>query len=545
MQGLKPSQVKGLERLYKRRFPSDAPYSLDQARELALLSRSIGRQIGLLVDRKGKVKLVIVGDAASIYIPDLPEKTGGALSGLRLLHTHLSADGLDREDQLDMLFLRLDAVIALCVAETGEPDQWQAAWLMPGSDPYKLSGMRPWHDCKINLEEIIAETEHSLPSITNITGKRDRAILISVSNEPLPLQERNLEELAELAASAGIVAADRLIQRISQPNPKFILGKGKLANLEIAALNANADILIFDGELSPAQVRNLAEITERRVLDRTQLILDIFATRAVTKAGKLQVELAQLAYSLPRLAGTSKAMDRLMGGIGGRGPGESKLETDRRKIRQRIGWLRRELERLRNQRQYARNRRQRNNMPVVALTGYTNAGKSTLLNVLTSSSIPTADKLFATLDPSARRLRFPKEREIILTDTIGFIRNLPDELREAFRATLEELEEADLLIHLADASSPEFETQIASVNIILDELRLNSRSRLLVFNKCEALSEAQLEIFRANYPHAVFISALRGTGLAELLNRMEQMIFMERAASAITPNAPLPQDATP
>lgn len=475
--------------------------------------------------------MVLIGTATNIYIPELPRAGTGPnrLRGLRLLHTHLENGGLSQEDLMDMLFLRLDAAIALTVTEPGGPARFQVGWLEKSGDPpYHTSDLIPWHDTEWDFNTIISDYEKNTPDSGLSADKDKNAILVSVSSQPHSIQERNLAELAELAATAGLNVAGTLIQRASAPKPGFILGKGKLAELEIQALNTNADLLVFDGELAPAQLHNLADITERKVLDRTQLILDIFAQHAITRAGKLQVELAQLAYSQPRLAGKHKALDRLMGGIGGRGPGESRLETDRRRIRERMGQLRRELEKMRRQRNYARQHRQKNQIPVAALVGYTNAGKSSLLNKLTSSEILAADKLFATLDTSTRRIRFPEAREFTISDTVGFIRNLPRELMEAFRATLEELGNADLLIHVADAASPELERQMDSVNAILEELGLHEKKCILVLNKTDLLKPEAIQDLSETWPGVIPVSAKSGRGLDKLLLRIEQCIFMER-----------------
>lgn len=523
-----------LERLYKRRFPTDQVYSLEQGRELTLLSRAINRQVALLIDRQGKVQLVLAGGASSIYIPELPWLAPRRLRGWRILHTHLTPDGLSREDLMDMLFLRLDCALALTVSPVGEPMQWQGAWIMPRRPPESLlalsktrvenscviAPMLPWHDCGIDLGAIAADIDLGLAGDTT-ENATTRAVLISVSTEPQPIQERHLKELEELAQSAGLEVGATLTQRIGRPDPRLILGKGKLAELEALALYNRAEILVFDGELTPNQLHNLADVTERKVIDRTQLILDIFAQRASTKAGKLQVELAQLAYAQPRLAGKRKALDRLMGGIGGRGPGESRLETDRRKSRQRMAQLRHELEKLKSQRSLARKKREASGIPVAALVGYTNAGKSTLLNKLTESGVKTEDRLFATLDPITRRLRFPEEREITLSDTVGFIRNLPSELTEAFRATLEELDTADLLVHVADGSHQELLQQIEAVVKILEDLNLAEKPRILVLNKCDRLQESALIELAEAFPHAILASALSGHGLQGLLTRLE------------------------
>jgi GTP-binding protein HflX len=563
--------MKALSRLLERRYPSQGGYTIDQARELAALSRSLNRQIALLINRQGRSDMVIVGDTARIFIPELPRAREGAgrLRGLRLLHTHLSREPLSREDCMDLLFLRLDGICALSVSEGGEPVELQRAHLLPPNPEkhsYRVYPPVRWDMVDtdflaeaLSLEEELARTFDGGEPDARRAGRSQagralkgrgergrgdapperRAVLVSVSTGTRGEQESALAELAELAATAGVAVAGRLIQRVQSVNPRSILGKGKLAELEVLALQGNAGLIVFDGELSPAQLRNLTDITERRVLDRTQLILDIFAQRASSNAGKYQVELAQLQYMLPRLVGKSRALDRLAGGIGGRGPGETKLETDRRRLRDRVARIKGALEELRRRREYARRRRAKGKAPVIALVGYTNAGKSTLLNVLTGASAAAENRLFATLDPTTRRLRFPEERECILTDTVGFIRSLPQELMEAFRATLEELEEADLLLHVADASHPELERQLKAVEDILERLGLHETPRLLALNKIDALApetggeaaqassgsgrrpdEDRIAVLREVYPRAFFISARTGVGLEALARSM-------------------------
>lgn len=545
MQGLKPSQLNALNRLFNRRFPAEDVYTIEQARELALLSRALGRQVGLLIDRKGRVQMVLVGEAGSILIPELPRGRTGQerLRGLRLLHTHLSPDGISQEDLMDMLFLRLDAVIALNVNPTGDPVQWQAAHLLPSGaagKPYHLDAPQPWDRTAAQFTATAEALEEELArrgEDAREAADAPRALLVSVAAQPRILQERNLDELAELARTAGLTVAGRMAQRVAQVNPRLILGKGKVAELEVLALQGRAGMLVFDGELSPAQLHNLADITERKVIDRTQLILDIFAQHAVTRAGKLQVELAQLRYTQPRLVGKNRAMDRLMGGIGGRGPGETKLETDRRKSRERMARIRKELDQLRRKRAFTRARRSRQGIPLAALVGYTNAGKSTLLNRLTRSDVLVENKLFATLDPTTRRLRFPAEREIILADTVGFIRNLPKELMDAFRATLEELEAADLLVHVADASHPDLLQQISAVETILAEMELDRVPRLLVLNKWDQLAApARAELADA-FPLALPVSAKSGDGLNSLLEQLETDL-LTRNRPPVIPDMP-------
>ena len=545
MQGLKPSQLAALTRLFNRRFPAAEVYTVDQARELSLLSRALGRQVGLLIDRKGRVQMVIVGEAGSIMIPELPRGRSGQerLRGLRLLHTHLNPGGINQEDLMDMLFLRLDAVIALTVNPVGEPVQWQAAHLLPspsGGQPYHLDSPQPWDHTESQFVATAEALEEELARKAEDAREADdtpRAMLVSVSTQPRIIQERNLDELAELARTAGLTVAGRMVQRVAQINPRLIMGKGKVAELEVLALQGRAGMMIFDGELSPAQLHNLADITERKVIDRTQLILDIFAQHAVSRAGKLQVELAQLRYTQPRLVGKNRAMDRLMGGIGGRGPGETKLETDRRKIRERMARIRKELDQLRRQRSFTRARRSRQGIPLAALVGYTNAGKSTLLNTLTRSEVLAENKLFATLDPTTRRLRFPAEKEIIMADTVGFIRNLPKELFDAFRATLEELEAADLLLHVADASHPDLLQQISAVETILTEMELDRMPRLMILNKWDQLeAPARAELADA-FPHALTISAKKGDGCKTLLEELE-LLLLRHPASLVATDTP-------
>ena len=533
--------MKALTRLGQRRYPVAGGYSPEQAHELAALSRLISRQIGLVIDRQGRVSMVIVGDTSSIMIPQLPHaRTGaGRLRGLRLIHTHLSPEGLSREDLMDLLFLRLDSISVLTVDEWGQPMQFQNAHLMPPEPGKEDSGytageLMPWDRVEINFTEQAEHLEQEFGRVvddavsTGSDASAVRAVLVSVALDPRPVQERHLAELAELARTAGVNVTGTMIQRVSTIHPRHILGRAKLAELEVLALQGQASLIIFDGELSPAQLNSLSELTERKVMDRTQLILDIFAKHAVTKAGKLQVEMAQLQYSLPRLSGRDRSLDRLAGGIfGNKGRGETKLELDRRRIRERITRIRKDLDELRRQRFHTRARRARQGLPLAALVGYTNAGKSTLLNTLTKADVLSENKLFATLDPTTRRLRFPKERELVLADTVGFIRSLPKELTEAFRATLEELEAADLLIHVVDASHPERDQQMESVERILAEMELQSVPRITLMNKWDAVPAGERVSLLLDRPDAIPVSALTGSGLEKAAAVIERMMFDE------------------
>ena len=533
--------MKAVSRLANRRYPNEGGYSTDQARELAALSRLLGKQIGLLIDRQGRPDLVLVGETNAIFIPELPRSRTGAgrLRGLRLLHTHLTPDLLSQEDFMDMLFLRLDSVSVLSVDLHGEPAQVQHAHLLPPNPegkPYMVFPATAWDRSAVDFasqtEALEEELARSMTGAREAEGAENRAVLVSVSTQAKTVQESGVTELAELARTAGVAVVGSLTQRVHALNPKLIMGKGKLAELEVLALQGNAGLIIFDSELAPAQLRNLAEATERKVLDRTQLILDIFAQRATSRAGRLQVELAQLQYMLPRLVGRNKALSRLAGGIGGRGPGETKLEMERRRINDRITRLKNELKDLRRRRSQIRSRRAKSRVPVASLVGYTNAGKSTLLNALTGSEVLAENKLFATLDPTTRRLRVPEERELIITDTVGFIRSLPKELVEAFRATLEELEEADLLLHVADASHPELDMQLAAVDAILESLSMQDTPQLLVLNKIDMLDKTKREVLQQVHPEAIFVSASTGEGLEQLSTAVVSRIDWTQVSSS-------------
>ncbi len=351
---------------------------------------------------------------------------------------------------------------------------------------------------------------------------RDRVILVGVTTENTDEAEESLAELEELALSADVVVMDKIIQRRPKIDPKTVIGRGKLDELLIRSMRLGADLIVFDTELSPAQVRVLSEATDLKVIDRPQLIMDIFAQRAQSREGKLQVELAQLKYLLPRLViGQNSAFSRLMGGIGGRGPGETKLETDRRRVRDRISQLEKQVDNLRRQRSERRKVRAQKNLPLISLVGYTNAGKSTLLNAMTRSEVYAEKKMFATLDPTSRRLRLPYDQEVIVNDTVGFIRDLPEALVAAFRATLEEISDSDLIVHVVDAANPRAQQQIASVDKILGDLGLDQIPQIIALNKSDLLDADEIEslqrqILLDKHVDSVAISAIHRNSLSAL-----------------------------
>jgi GTP-binding protein HflX len=542
--GLKPSHLNGLERLYRRRVPPGEVLTQELAARMAQLSVEIGRQIGLLINRIGLVEYVIVGDEKGLYIPDLSDYPLGKkrLRGLRLCHTHLKGEPLTEDDLTDLALLRLDLMAALLLVAGKHTFSIQVAYLEPpshGAVPHRTDSPVPFDRFRMDAAEFITSLETSLeksvPASREVRGAEERAILISVSHQSRSEVEDSIDELRELARTGGVEVLDVFIQLRRDISPRFLMGEGKMREVIIRALQLGATMLLFDQELSPAQIRSISEMTELKVIDRSQLILDIFARRAVSLDGKVQVELAQLKYILPRLSGRGVQMSRLMGGIGGRGPGETKLEVDRRRIRDRITRLERELEDLSRGRYQRRRRRVKAGIPIVSIVGYTNAGKSTLLNTLTKSSVFTEDLLFATLDTATRRLRFPREREVIVTDTVGFIRSLPASLMGAFKATLEELQDADLLIHLVDWSNPRFEEQVRQVEEILEDLDLSEKPRLLVFNKQDLLPAMKkmdpLAFIKARQAirsyGAITVSAHDAASLSPLLEEMERRFWPE------------------
>jgi len=540
--GLKPSQLHALRRTYRRRVDADQVVSPELARHLCEVSFETRRQVGVLIDRKGDVQHVIVGDARKLVLPDVGRGRAGAhrLRGLRLVHTHLAGEPLTRDDHTDLALLRLDLVAALEVREGpegGEPGRVYLAWLVPENPAgaiWQDETAASVHELRYDARRgpLALEEEFARALTARRTGGRERAILVGTSGRRRTREEgeASLLELRELARTAGVEVVDASLQHRAQIDPRTLIGKGKLEDILLRSMQLMADLIVFDADLSPSQAIHIAEATSLKILDRTQLILDIFAQRAQSADGKLQVELAQLKYLYPRLVGRDDSLSRLAGGIGGRGPGETKLEIDRRRVRDRITALERRLSNLSQDRALRRRQRNARGLPVLSIVGYTNAGKSTLLNALTDSAVLAEDKLFATLDPTSRRLRFPRDREVIITDTVGFIRDLPKDLVAAFRATLEELGDADLLLHVVDAADPRREEQVAAVEAILGSLELGEKRRLLVFNKADRLPAGEAAAL-AHQADGVAVSATTRDGLPELLHRCDRLLWAQGRVS--------------
>ncbi len=500
------------------------------ARALTEASKATGRRIGLLIDRSGAIEKVIVGDAQRVFLPDLGRERAGAgrFRGVRLVLSNLRPDGLSEDDLTDLALLRLDAVITVHVHKDGLPGAVHYAHLLPPEADalWRLHERPDVHGWNEPYDLFIADLEDQFRKSPRLLEIQDAqgAILVGITlNEP-ERAKRTLAELERLADTAGLRVLDAHMQRRRKLDGRTCIGKGKLQELVLRSMHLGAEVLIFDRELSPSQLRNIATLTDLSVLDRTQLILDIFAQHATSREGKLQVELAQLRYRMPRLALMPTAMSRLTGGIGGRGPGETKLEINRRRAQDRLARLERQLKKLAKGRSTRRGRRKRGRVPIVSIVGYTNAGKSTLLNRLTHAKVLAENKLFATLDPTTRRLRFPEEREIIVTDTVGFIEDLPSTLVAAFRSTLEELEEADLLLHVLDVSDPSYRDHERAVHQVLDDLGLSDRPLMKVWNKADQISPIRLSA-HLEEEDGLAVSALDGTGCDVLLEQMEQTLF--------------------
>jgi GTP-binding protein HflX len=532
------SQIKQLERLYRKNVSPESIIPNELATQLAFLSHEINRQIGLLINRRGEINSVIIGTHKNIMIPSLEgfRSASTRFKGLRLIHTHLSNEELSEEDLTDLSHLRLDLIAALEVREDGSCGLLHWAHLIPENpDGNYWLIMKPEPPASINLTFLpfiqALEDEFAKKQTIRKIDAIEKAILLRVESNPQADARKSLEELGELARTCGVEVFDSVIQYRPKPDPKFMLGRGKLSDVGLRATQIGANLLIFDHELTAAQVRSISEFTGLKVVDRTQVILDIFAHRAHSREGKIQVELAQLKYLLPRLTHSDTSLSRLAGGIGGTGPGETKLEIDRRRIRERIHRLEKDLKIITKSRGQRRGKREKTGLPVISIVGYTNAGKSTLINTLTKSSVLVENKLFATLDTKSARLRFPRDTEAIITDTVGFIRDLPEELFSAFRATLDELQEADILLHVIDISNDQFENHIIAVDKILEQLEINDKPTIMIFNKADRFGDLSVLQNLCRRFGAIAISALDKSTLFILLEKIEALLAKRYAAN--------------
>jgi GTP-binding protein HflX len=567
LQGLKSSQLKQLQRLYHQRIPGDRITTPEFSQRLAAISTEINQPVCAYLNRRGQVMRVGVGTPRQTQIPplELPRYGAERLSGIRCIATHLKAEPPNESALTAMALQRLDALVVLNITSTGftkrgggstgyvkesylahlvsntkqlvstqlgtkvnlvAPDSGLYSSVSP---PMSLD-MLSEQDFIDLVDSVEAEFQREFVA-TEVAADHDRVVIVGIitDNESSQRFQDTIMELARLVDTAGGEVLQTLQQKRSRIHPQTVVGEGKVEEIALTAQTLGANLIVFDRDLSPAQVRNLERKIGVRVIDRTEVILDIFAQRAQSRAGKLQVELAQLGYMMPRLSGRGLAMSRLGGGIGTRGPGETKLETERRAIQKRISRLQQEVNQLQAHRSRLRLRRQNQEVPSVALVGYTNAGKSTLLNALTNAEVYTADQLFATLDPTTRRLVIADgdiggTQEILLTDTVGFIHELPASLMDAFRATLEEVTEADALLHLVDLSHPAWLSHIRSVREILAQMPVTPGPALVVFNKIDQADSATLALAREEFPLAVFISASQRLGLETLRQRLTQLV---------------------
>jgi GTP-binding protein HflX len=548
LQGLKSSQIKQLQRLYHQRLPGDSITTPEFSQRLAAISTEINQPVCAYINRRGQVIRVGVGTVRQTQIPplELPRYGAERLSGIRCVVTELKSECPNEATLTAMALQRLDVLAVLVLSgggferrgggATGYVKEAYLAHLVPHpeakwtvSPPLALEALTTQDF--LELTEGLEEEFRREYVARQVGADHDRVLLVGLMTSDMNSRrfQDGLAEVGRLVETAGGEVLQVLRQKRDRPHPQTVVGEGKVQEVALAAQTVGANLVVFDRDLSPAQVRNLEMQIGVRVVDRTEVILDIFAQRAQSGAGKLQVELAQLEYMLPRLSGRGRAMSRLGGGIGTRGPGETKLETERRAIQRRISRLQQEVDQLQAHRSRLRQQRQHQEVPSIAIVGYTNAGKSTLLNALTNAEVYTADQLFATLDPTTRRLVLkPTESNepipIVMTDTVGFIHELPPSLVDAFRATLEEVTEADALLHVVDLSHPAWQSQIRSVMTILAQMPITPGPALLAFNKIDQADGETLAFASEEYPQAIFISAGERLGLETLRQRLAQLV---------------------
>ena len=541
IKGIRDSVIAELQKLYDMQSPQLVSQEL--AVKLADITEYINREISVYITRSGQIIEIAVGDNATVELPSFSGRRGaGRLSGIRCIHTHPGGNPyLSGVDISALKNNKYDAMVAIGVVSPDFTKSELTFGLITGIDsnenytaecygPYSIEDAE-----NINFVNTVSTIERILDKQTGTASLQvmsERAILIGMEwgrNDSLWTVDDSLEELKQLADTAGATVIKKFIQKRPKPDPAFFIGRGKVQELALYAQQENIDLCIFDDELSPAQQRNIESVMGIRILDRTALILDIFAQRARTNEGKLQVELAQLQYTLPRIMGKGLMLSRLGGGIGTRGPGETKLEVDRRRIRDRIAFIKDQIEKVKAVRSLHRSKRKKNNVFEVSLVGYTNAGKSTLLNTLTNSDIYAKDQLFATLDPTTRQLTLPNKQEIIITDTVGFIQRLPHQLIAAFRSTLEVVTEADLLVHVIDVSHELYKEQAAAVHEVLKEIGAETKPVITVYNKIDKLPpDSKLADRLALEEDTVCISAAKKLNL-EILQQMIERHLKSKA----------------
>ena len=536
LSGIRKNIIEMLESIYEMPLPAGQTITMELAQILAKLTTQLNREIAVYINRRGQIVNIAVGDTRTINLPETAgRRSAGRLSGIRCIHTHPNGDSqLSSLDSTSLQEMRFDLMAALGV-ENSEIAQVSFGF---------ISGLTPEETLQVqtvgplslddfvsmDLNYLVTQIDRVLETRSKTTSlaENEYAILVGVQRQSGWDIADSLQELAQLADTAGAQVVGTLSQKRERPDAAFFIGRGKVQEIAQMRQEKTANLIIFDDELSPAQQRNLEQTLGTKVLDRAALILDIFAQRARTHEGKLQVELAQLRYNLPRLGGQGLVLSRLGGGIGTRGPGETKLEVDRRRIRVRIGDIEHEIDQIKKQRTLHRQRRQEACIPSAALVGYTNAGKSTLLNTLTAAGVLTEDKLFATLDPTTRKITLPDGEIALITDTVGFIQKLPHQLIAAFRATLEEVVQADLLLHVIDASHPRHQEQSDAVFKVLGELGAADKPLITVFNKVDAVDNPHELERLLRQPDSVAISALNNTGVDVLLSAIRKSLFRQK-----------------
>jgi len=539
--GFTNNQLKNISRLYRRKVPASEIITQELARTLTEISNQINKVISLLIDRKGKVKVVYLGDSHEILFGQLIGRAREAkfrLRGYRLVHTHLKPSGLTQSDLSTLLNERLDMICSINVSEDGKPGSLDIAHIAPPYEnvdkKWEIYSFDDIGRIDINFEEIIEEIENEMEKTFYHRGgdnKKEGVLLVGFDTRYRSVAENSLRELKALALSSGKAVLDTMIQIRKKIDPRYLIGKGKLKDVILKAKHLGAEKIIFDVELTPAQVNSINEESNLKITDRTQLILEIFAKHATSSEGKIQVKLAELKYNLPRLRGQGIELSQLGGGIGTRGPGEKKLETERRRIRKQIDDLENKIEKISKRRAHTRKRRFDSGIPTISFVGYTNVGKSTLFNSLTKDKVVVKNKLFSTLNPTTRKINLSVSGEVLVTDTVGFISKLPDELINAFRATLEELGESRLLIHVTDASDPLIDDRIESVEKILSSMEFNEIPRILVLNKIDRIDDHTAERLCSIYK-APAISAVSGENISELLELIDSKISGSKTAKS-------------